>query len=71
MRETRIFIIINRSSQTESLRNINNEDILGRERSKLADLDVNKETRTQKFLLLILISHFICILPINILKYVC
>ena len=71
MRETRIFIIINRSSQTESLRNINNEDILGRERSKLSDLDINKETRTQKFLLLILISHFICILPINILKYVC
>ena len=29
-----------------------------------------QEKRTQKFLLLILVSHFVCILPINILKWV-
>ena len=38
--------------------------------SQVTDLDISKEKRTQKFLLLILISHFICIVPINILKYV-
>ena len=41
-----------------------------RRKSEVTDLDINKEKRTQKFLLLILISHFICIVPINILKYV-
>ena len=34
----------------------------------LSDLDLNKEKRAQKFLLLILSSHFLCVLPINVLK---
>ena len=56
-----------RLSQSESN---GNEEILLQSKSQVLDLDINKEKRTQKFLLLILISHFICILPINILKYV-
>ena len=59
-----------RLSHSESLRSNNNEETLLRRRSQVTDLDINKEKRTQKFLLLILISHFICIVPINILKYV-
>ena len=44
----------------------------GRRKSQLllTNIDVNKEKRTQKFLLLILVSHFLCILPINIAKSV-
>ena len=59
-----------RLSHSESLRTNNNEETLLRRKSEVTDLDINKEMRTQKFLLLILISHFICIVPINILKYV-
>ena len=59
-----------RLSNSESLRSNNNEDSLLRGKSQFTDLDINKEKRTQKFLLLILISHFICIVPINIIKYV-
>ena len=59
-----------RLSHSESLRSNNNEETLLRKKSQVTDLDINKEKRTQKFLLLILISHFICIVPINILKYV-
>ena len=59
-----------RLSNSESLGSNNNEDNSGRKKSQIADIDINKEKRTQKFLLLILISHFVCILPINILKYV-
>lgn len=59
-----------RLSHSESLRSNNNEETLLRRKSQVTDLDINKEKRTQKFLLLILISHFICIVPINILKYV-
>ena len=55
-----------RLSQSESN---GNEEILLQSKSQGLDLDINKEKRAQKFLLLILISHFICILPINILKY--
>ena len=64
-----------RSSYTESLKTSNEEELeaVGRTGRKkvslpLNNIDINKEKRTQKFLLLILISHFICILPINILK---
>ena len=46
------------------------EEVLLRRKSQVTDLDINKEKRTQKFLLLILISHFVCIIPINVLKYV-
>ena len=59
-----------RLCHSESLRSNNNEETLLRRKSQVTDLDINKEKRTQKFLLLILISHFICIVPINILKYV-
>ena len=59
-----------RLSNPESLRSNNNEETFLRRKSQVTDLDINKEKRTQKFLLLILISHFICIVPINILKYV-
>ena len=59
-----------RLSHSESLRSNKNEETLLRRQSQFTDLDINKEKRTQKFLLLILISHFICIVPINILKYV-
>jgi hypothetical protein len=59
-----------RLSHSESLRSNNNEETLLRRKSQVTDLDINKEKRTQKFLLLILVSHFICIVPINILKYV-
>ena len=59
-----------RLSHSESLRSNNNEETLLRRKSEVTDLDINKEMRTQKFLLLILISHFLCIVPINILKYV-
>ena len=37
----------------------------------LAGLDIHREKRAQKFLLLITLTHFLCLLPINILKYVC
>ena len=57
-----------RSSHSESLKSNNNEDAAQRRKDPSAYLDINKEKRTQKFLLLILVSHFICILPINILK---
>ena len=64
-----------RSSYTDSLKTSNEEEVeaVGRRGRKkvslpLNNIDINKEKRTQKFLLLILISHFICILPINILK---
>ena len=66
---------ISRSSYTDSLKTSNEEEleVVGRAGRKkvslpLNNIDINKEKRTQKFLLLILISHFICILPINILK---
>merc|ERR1711962_32453 len=36
----------------------------------LHELDIHKEKRAQKFLLLILVSHFTCVLPINVLKIV-
>ena len=62
--------LTSRLSHLESLRSNNNEETLLRRKSQVTDLDINKEKRTQKFLLLILISHFICIVPINILKYV-
>ena len=58
----------NRLSNSGSLRSSNNEDSLLQRKSQVPDLDINKEKRTQKFLLLILISHFVCILPINVLK---
>ena len=57
-----------RSSYSETLKSNNNEDSAQRRKDPSANLDINKEKRTQKFLLLILVSHFICILPINILK---
>merc|ERR1719458_98953 len=50
--------------------NTTEERIRSRKKSVMVDLDINKEKRTQKFLLLILVSHFVCILPINILKMV-
>ena len=56
----------NRLSHSDSLRSNNNEESLLRRKSP--DLDINKEKRTQKFLLLILISHFFCIVHINVLK---
>ena len=71
---------ISRSSYTDSLKTNNEEELevvgggvgglRGRKKVSLPlnNIDINKEKRTQKFLLLILISHFICILPINILK---
>ena len=59
----------NRLSHSDSLRSNNNEESLIRRKSQVPDLDINQEKRTQKFLLLILISHFVCIIPINILKY--
>ena len=63
-----------RSSYTDSLKSNNEEELTETGRKKkvslpLNNIDINKEKRTQKFLLLILISHFICILPINIVKY--
>ena len=58
----------NRLSHSDSLRSNNNEESLIRRKSQVPDLDINKEKRTQKFLLLILISHFVCIVPINVLK---
>ena len=58
----------NRLSHSDSLRSNNNEESLLRRKSQVPDLDMNKEKRTQKFLLLILISHFVCIVPINVLK---
>ena len=58
----------NRLSHSDSLRSNNNEESLIKSKSQVPDLDINKEKRTQKFLLLILISHFVCIVPINILK---
>ena len=58
----------NRLSNSGSLRSSNNEDSLLQRKSQVPDLDINKEKRTQKFLLLILISHFVCIVPINVLK---
>ena len=62
-----------RSSYTDSLKTEEELEVGGRRAGKkvslpLNNIDINKEKRTQKFLLLILISHFICILPINILK---
>ena len=58
----------NRLSNSDSLRSNNNEESLLRRKSQVPDLDINKEKRTQKFLLRILISHFVCIVPINVLK---
>ena len=65
--------ITDRSSYTDSLKSNNEEELVVTGRKKklslpLNNIDINKEKRTQKFLLLILISHFICILPINIVK---
>ena len=59
-----------RSSYTDSLRS-NNNDHQGKQSQPVpatTSLDINKEKRTQKFLLLILISHFLCILPIHVVK---
>ena len=66
-----------RSSYTDSLRSNNNDHPgassgQGKQTAQAvtSSLDINKEKRTQKFLLLILISHFLCILPIHVVKWV-
>ncbi|XP_023338658.1 uncharacterized protein LOC111709266, partial [Eurytemora carolleeae] len=41
-----------------------------RSQELLQSLDIHKEKRAQKFLVLILSSHFLCVLPINVLKLV-
>ena len=72
---TNIFICLQiflfRSSYTDSLRSNNNDHPVSgvkQHQQPASVLDINKEKRTQKFLLLILISHFLCILPIHIVK---
>ena len=65
------YIFLFRSSYTDSLRSNNNDHPvtgLKQHHQPASVLDINKEKRTQKFLLLILISHFLCILPIHIVK---
>ena len=64
-------IFLCRSSYTDSLRSNNNDHPVSgvkQHQQPASVLDINKEKRTQKFLLLILISHFLCILPIHIVK---
>ena len=70
MRRNIKFYVYSRLSHSESLTSNNNEEVSLRRRSQVTDLDITKEKRTQKFLLLILISQFVCIAPINVLKYV-
>ena len=68
---TYLQIFLFRSSYTDSLRSNNNDHPvtgLKQHHQPASVLDINKEKRTQKFLLLILISHFLCILPIHIVK---
>ena len=57
-----ILMLISRPTVGLNAKQLRSQDI------DLVSLDMNKEKRTQKFLLLILGSHFLSVLPINILK---